>query len=85
MVAKKAADDYLRASKVPYTVLRPGRLTDDPGSGEVSTTFETTGPKVISRENVSGCILAALASVPEAQGRVLDLVDGDQPIKALFT
>ena len=26
MVAKKAADDYLRASRVPYTVLRPGRL-----------------------------------------------------------
>ena len=85
MVAKKAADDYLRASKVPYTVLRPGLLTNDPGSGKVSTTFSSSGAKAISRENVAACILAALASVPVAPGRVVDLVDGVQPIKELFT
>ena len=84
MVAKKAADDYLRASRVPYTVLRPGRLTDEPGSGTVSTAFEATGPKAISRENVADCILAALASSVQERGRVLDLVDGDRPIQELF-
>ena len=84
MVAKKAADDYLRASRVPYTVLRPGRLTDEPGSGTVSTAFEATGPKAISRENVADCILAVLASPVQERGRVLDLVDGDRPIQELF-
>ena len=85
MVAKKAADDYLRASKVSYTGGRPGLRTNDPGSGKVSTTFSSSGAKAISRENVAACILAALASVPVAPGRVVDLVDGAQPIKELFT
>jgi uncharacterized protein YbjT (DUF2867 family) len=85
MLAKKAADDYLRESEVPFTILRPGLLTNNPGSGKVSTTFASSSAKKISRENVAACILAALASTPATPGRAFDLVDGDQSIKELFT
>ena len=44
MVAKKAADDYLRHSGLSFTILRPGVLTDDLGSGMVGTDLgEGTG------------------------------------------
>ena len=33
--AKKAADDDLRARDLDWTVVRPGRLTDDPAAGRV--------------------------------------------------
>ena len=34
--AKGKADDDLRASGLDYTIVRPGRLTDDPGTGRVA-------------------------------------------------
>ena len=47
MVAKKAADDYLRNSRLSFTILRPGVLTDDLGSGKVGTSLgESTGKSI---------------------------------------
>ena len=37
--AKGAADDAVRASALDYTIARPGRLTDDPGSGRIRVQF----------------------------------------------
>ncbi len=82
-VAKKLADDRLRASPVPSTILRPGRLTDAPGSGRVTTDVTRASGVDISRENVADCIAAALTHA-NARGRVVDLLDGDQPIDAVF-
>ena len=33
--AQKAAEEVVRASGLDWTILRPGRLTDDPGTGRV--------------------------------------------------
>ena len=84
MVAKKAADDYLRNSKLSFTILRPGVLTDELGSGKVSTKLGESAVKSISRQNVANCVLAALNARPLVSGRVLDLVDGNQPVNELF-
>ena len=84
MVAKKAADDYLRKSKLSFTILRPGRLTDDLGSGRVNTNFSGNKVKSISRQNVANCVLAALKTEPLASGRVLDLIDGNQSVNEVF-
>jgi uncharacterized protein YbjT (DUF2867 family) len=83
MVAKKVADDRLIASSVAHTILRPGRLTDEPGSGKIRTRFSGGEGVDISRQNVAGCIAAALES-PAARNRVVELLDGDQSISALF-
>ena len=84
VVAKKAADDYLRNSTLSFTILRPGVLTDDLGSGTVSTNLGESAVKSISRQNVAHCVLAVLNTRPLVSGRVLDLIDGSQPIKEAF-
>ena len=78
-VAKKLADDRLQRSTLPYTILRPGRLTDEAGSGRVRTDGDGSTGVDISRENVADCIAAALLE-PSARGRTIDLLDGTTPI-----
>jgi nucleoside-diphosphate-sugar epimerase len=76
--AKLAAEDHVRASDLDWTVLRPGRLTDDPGTGRV-----TLGPDVrrddVTRDDVA-TVVAALLDAPETAGTVLELTGGDTPI-----
>jgi uncharacterized protein YbjT (DUF2867 family) len=82
-VAKKLADERLLASPVPSTILRPGRLTDAPGSGRVMSEVDAAKGFDVSRENVADCIAASLRE-RAARGRVIDLLDGDTPIEDLF-
>jgi nucleoside-diphosphate-sugar epimerase len=77
--AKSAADTYIRSrAQLDWTILRPGRLTNDPGTGRV-TLAESTGYGQISRDDVSA-VLAALLTEPGTTGLTLELVDGDTPV-----
>ena len=82
MVAKLLADRRLLESDVRATILRPGRLTDEAGSGRVRTTAGGAGFD-ISRENVADCVIEALRT-PASMDRVVDLLDGETPIARLF-
>ena len=82
-VAKKLADERLLASPVRSTILRPGRLTDTPGTGRVTTEVATAKGVDVSRENVAACIAASLQE-PRARGLVIDLLDGDTSVTELF-
>ena len=83
MVAKLLADQRLIESNVAATVLRPGRLTDEVGSGRVRTSVAAGDGFDISRENVASCILEALRQ-PSRINRVVDLLDGDTLIRDVF-
>ena len=76
--AKLAAEDAVRATDLEWTILRPGRLTDDPGTGRVRL-----APHVergdIPRDDVAA-VLAALLDEPATAGLVLELTSGDTPI-----
>jgi nucleoside-diphosphate-sugar epimerase len=77
--AKSAADAYVRSrAQLDWTILRPGRLTNDPGTGRV-TLAEFTGYGQISRDDVAA-VLAALLAEPGTIGLTLELVDGDTPV-----
>lgn len=76
--AKGQADDYLRNSDLDWTVLRPGRLTDEPGSGLVRLAPQLE-PGEVSRDNVAD-VLVALLETGRAAGQTLDLLDGDTEI-----
>jgi uncharacterized protein YbjT (DUF2867 family) len=76
--AKGRADDDLRASGLDYTVLRPGRLTTEPGTGRVAL-GENVDRGAISRDDVAQ-VLAALLHAPNAVGKTADLVAGDVPV-----
>ncbi|WP_069814481.1 SDR family oxidoreductase [Streptomyces sp. TP-A0874] len=77
--AKRAAEESLRArTGLDWTILRPGRLTDEPGSGLVELA-ESTGRAAVSRDDVAAVLLALLDDRDTA-GRTLELVGGDVPV-----
>lgn len=76
--AKKAAEDDLRAREgLDWTILRPGGLTNDPGTGRVLLADKTGGGSV-TRDDVA-LVLAGLCDTPAAVGRTLELIAGDTP------
>jgi uncharacterized protein YbjT (DUF2867 family) len=76
--AKRDADAALRASDLAWTIIRPGRLTDDPATGLVSL-----GPDVgrgdVTRADVAA-VLAAVLDEPGTVGKQWNLVNGDVPV-----
>ncbi|WP_328852772.1 SDR family oxidoreductase [Micromonospora globbae] len=81
--AKKAAEDDVTGRDLDWTVLRPGRLTDDPPTGRV--TLERRVPRgAVTRADVAG-VLVALLDAPATAGLVLELVNGDTPVAEAVT
>lgn len=77
--AKSEADADVRArTGLATTIVRPGRLTDDPGTGLVHIA-ETTGRGSIPRADVAAVLLAVL-DAPETAGRTFEVISGDTPI-----
>lgn len=76
--AKRDADAALRDSGLAWTILRPGRLTDDPATRHV-----TLGPTVdrgdITRADVAA-VVATVLDEPDTAGRQWELVNGDLPV-----
>lgn len=75
--AKAAADAYLRASDLDWTVLGPSALTLDPPTAGIDAQAETSGS--VSRETVAQVIVAALAD-DSTIGRTIRFNDGETPI-----
>ncbi len=77
--AKGAADEAIRAREaLDATVVRPGHLTKDPGTGHVELS-DQTGRGDIPREDVAAVLLAVL-DTPETAGRTSELISGETPI-----
>lgn len=77
--AKGAADDAVRArSGLDWTILRPGMLTDDAGTGLVRLEA-ATGRGPIPRDDVAA-VLAELLETPATAGLILELVSGSVPV-----
>ncbi|WP_049574724.1 NAD(P)H-binding protein [Nonomuraea sp. SBT364] len=76
--AKTAAEDDLRRRDLDWTILRPGRLTDEPGTGLVRLAPEVP-PGPVPRDDVAA-VVAALLQAAGTGRRTLELVSGDTPI-----
>jgi uncharacterized protein YbjT (DUF2867 family) len=76
--AKGRADDAVRASGLDATVVRPGGLTNDRGTGRVSLDERLRSGRV-PRDDVAA-VLAAVLDSPNTIGRTVDLIGGDTPI-----
>ena len=76
--AKGRADDAVRASGVDATVVRPGGLTNDAGTGLVKLSGGVPRGQV-TRDDVAA-VLAAVLDSPNTIGRTVDLIGGDTPI-----
>lgn len=76
--AKRAAEDDLKARDLDWTILRPGRLTDDPGTGLVLLA-EKTGRGPVPRDDVAA-VLAGLLDNRDSVRRTLELISGEAAI-----
>ena len=82
--AKGAADNDIRAREgLDATIVRPGLLTDDPGTGLV-TVAERTGRDSIPREDVAAVLVAVLDTAGSA-GKTFEVISGDTPIADAVT
>ena len=78
--AKGAADDDLRArTALDWTVVRPGRLTDDEPTGRVAL-GEGLDRGSVTRRDVAA-VLAELLVKGAGRGRTVDLVSGKVPVE----
>ena len=79
LAAKKAAEEAVRASALAWTILRPGALTDDPGTGRVLLAPPPVPPAEVTRDDTAA-VLVALLDTPATAGQVLELRAGDTDV-----
>ena len=76
--AKRDADIALRDSGLDWTIIRPGRLTDDPPTGRVALGFDVRRGD-IPRADVAA-VLSAVLEDTATVNRQWNVVSGDTPI-----
>jgi len=82
--AKGMADDNVRArTALQSTIVRPGHLTNDPGTGRVQIADQTLSGSV-PRQDVAAVLLAVLDS-PGTVGQTFQLISGNAPIAEAVT
>ena|SRR5947209_9399111 len=77
--AKAAADAAVKASERAWTIVRPGRLTDEPGTGRVRIDTDSFRGDV-ARDDVAE-VLDAVLHDPRASHRTLYVNGGEQPVE----
>ncbi|HET9119863.1 MAG TPA: SDR family oxidoreductase [Solirubrobacterales bacterium] len=75
--AKAEGDKVLRESGLDYTIIRPGGLTDDPGTGRVQVGDLEYGQ--VTRDDVAA-VIAECLSAESTIGKEFDLLNGDESI-----
>ena len=77
--AKAGADAALAASDLDWTIVRPGGLTDDPGTGLVDVAASLGRRGSVTRDDVAA-VLAACLDEPRTVRATFELLGGETPI-----
>lgn len=77
--AKQEADDRLQSSELTYTIVRPGSLTDDPATGEITAARKLDRGE-ITRADVAQTLVTAL-DMESTYGETFEILAGDEPIE----
>lgn len=78
--AKGRADERLRRSALDYTIIRPGGLTEEEGTGRIEASESLGRRGEISREDVAATFAAALEET-STFGKTFEILAGDTPIR----
>jgi len=77
--AKAGADEALISSGLDYTIVRPGSLTDDPGTGLVDIALKLGRRGQVTRDDVAAVLLATI-DASNTVGKAFDMLGGTTPI-----
>src|SRR5215213_4949255 len=77
--AKARADEGLRSSSLDYTIIRPGGLTEDEGTGTIEAAEKLEKRGEIPREDVARTFAAALEN-ENTYNKTFDILAGEIPI-----
>ncbi|MBM2621923.1 SDR family oxidoreductase [Actinoplanes sp. LDG1-06] len=78
--AKAEADTYVTArADLDWTIVRPGGLTDEPGTGLVTVSRELGNRGPVPRDDVAA-VLAACLTTPSTVGVTFELFGGATPV-----
>lgn len=80
LAAKQISDTALRRSSLVWTVVRPGILTDEPGTGRIVAAAHLDAGR-IPRADVAAAVFGCLIE-PRTENRGFDLRSGDLPVAA---
>jgi uncharacterized protein YbjT (DUF2867 family) len=78
--AKAEADAHVAASSLDWTVVRPGSLTDDPGTGHVEVTTDLGRRGPVPRDDVALVLLETLQA-PATIRHTFEVFAGDAPVR----
>jgi uncharacterized protein YbjT (DUF2867 family) len=77
--AKAEADRRVEESGLEWTIVRPGRLTDEPGTGRIRAGTDI-GYGDVTRDDVAAT-LAAVLGAQNTIGKGFDLLAGETPVE----
>ena len=80
LVAKHDADEYLKKSGLDYTIIRPGALSKEDGTGKIEAAPHLNKRGRISREDVAEVMINALSSA-DASDQTFEILEGDKTIE----
>lgn len=78
--AKQNADDHLRASGLNYTIVRPGGLTNEGGTGKIQLHEKIGKQGSIARADVAQTLVDALEDDVK-HNQTFEIITGEVPIK----
>jgi len=78
VAAKHYADEWLRSTNLDYTIIHPGKLTNDEGTGKVNAASRVERDE-IPREDVANVIVASLENALTV-GKEFQVVKGTKQI-----
>jgi len=81
--AKSEADSAVRQRDLDWTIIRPGALTDDPGTGLVHLA-ESTGRGSIPRADVAALVYCSLVDGVGLHAQ-FEAIEGDDPVAEALT
>jgi uncharacterized protein YbjT (DUF2867 family) len=79
LYAKARADERLQESNLNYTIIRPGSLTNEEGTGKIQAAPSIGHRGEISRDDVAETFVAALEA-ESTYHKTFEILSGDTPI-----
>lgn len=74
--AKHNADEYLKSANIMHTIVRPGSLTNDAGTGKIELQDKLNKKGSITRDDVAQTLVRSLHD-DAAINRTFEIIEGD--------